>query len=599
MATRPYIAPEDLTPFEAQTILVFFNQATTAREIGDRIEIQGEYDVGTRVGQRILDRRAALGGAFTDVQQIADVPYVGPERFTEIVVVLTGRVPGATTIPPDVQAELDALRAALASAQPNRGITLSTARSEVFLGQPVVAIATVTDLATRRPKPAVTLTVSTSWGTLQSPFGMQLTEGEVVVVRTDANGRVKLTLRSPVDEQLTTLQRADLESALLLLDAQASSPEAARASLEAVASAYRIERNVQLRNAIDIHFRAQREAITAGINRGDVMHGWRIRQALVTAYVHAEGEGGAQTATAQLTALLPLRIRDWLAPFFRVYRDALERDSPLDDTLNRLQANNTDRTVLLDQLVGGMHSYVARERGLLGESAGQSVTDRSVRRFVSRSVATLPVDTQVSILPGLGIAAQNVRAAGRGSLGAVTQSRADVRTEVETITEPLGDLATLATEIEGVQAQLTQFQTGFTQFQNDLLTFNTNLTQFNTDYGVFEENLPIIIGLGNLDPGIIGGLGSFDPGIIGGAGQPGPIVAPGPGLAPGGAGIAGIAGAVTPPVTPVGDAGVRSRDDAAGRAPEGGADTPEGGSPPRTPRTPRGGGTPPDERGGP
>ena len=593
MSTRPYIAPEDLTPLEAQTILAFFNQATTAREIGDRIEIAGEYDVGTRVGQRILDRRAALGGTFTDVRQVADVPYVGPERFTEIVVVLTGRVPGTSNIPPEVQSELDALRAALAMVQPTCRIALSTARSESFLGQAVVVFATVTDLLTRRPKPAVALTVSTSWGTLQSPSGMLVAEGEVVVLRTDANGRVKLVLHSPVDEQLTAGQRVDLDSALVVLDAKAASPEAARTGLEALANTYRIERNVQLRNAIDIHFRAAREAITAGVNRSDLMHTWRIRQVLVTAYVHAEEEG-TQAATAQVTALLPLKIKDWLGPFFLVYREALERDAPLDSTLTGLQAGNTDSSVLLDQLLGGVHSYVARERGVLGESVGQSVTDRSVRRFVSRSIATLPVDTQLSILPGLNIAAQNVRAAGLGSLGAVTQSRADVRTEVATITEPLGDLATLATQMDSVQSQLTEFQSGYAQFQTDLLTFNTSYIQFNTDYGVFQENLPIIIGIGNLDPGIIGNL---DPGIIGAIGDPGPILTPG--SVPE-AGIAGIAGAVTPPVIPVGDAAVRAREDVAGRTPEGGgAAAPQGDESLRTPRPPRGGGTPPDERGGP
>jgi DNA uptake protein ComE-like DNA-binding protein len=49
--------------------------------------------VGVRIAQRILDRRGQLG-TFTDLRQVADVPLVGPERFTEIVTTLSGaRVP--------------------------------------------------------------------------------------------------------------------------------------------------------------------------------------------------------------------------------------------------------------------------------------------------------------------------------------------------------------------------------------------------------------------------------------------------------------------------------------------------------------------------
>jgi len=88
--TEKYIKPEDVSPREAQKVLDFLNAAKTAEEIADAVEIPGERDVGVGVGQHILDRRKDLGN-FTSLQQVYDVPQVGPERFTEIVTTLRER----------------------------------------------------------------------------------------------------------------------------------------------------------------------------------------------------------------------------------------------------------------------------------------------------------------------------------------------------------------------------------------------------------------------------------------------------------------------------------------------------------------------------
>lgn len=88
-----YIKPEDVSPQDAQKVLDFLNSAQSAAEIAEAVEIPSERDVGIRVSQHILDRREQLGG-FTNLQQVADVPQVGPERFTEIVTTLSGKQQG-------------------------------------------------------------------------------------------------------------------------------------------------------------------------------------------------------------------------------------------------------------------------------------------------------------------------------------------------------------------------------------------------------------------------------------------------------------------------------------------------------------------------
>lgn len=81
---KKYLKPEDVQLTEAKSVLAFLNAAKTAEEIADAVELPAEKDVGIRVAQNILDRRAQLGG-FKDLKQIYAVSQVGPERFSEIV----------------------------------------------------------------------------------------------------------------------------------------------------------------------------------------------------------------------------------------------------------------------------------------------------------------------------------------------------------------------------------------------------------------------------------------------------------------------------------------------------------------------------------
>ncbi len=98
--TENYMKPEDVDPQDAQKVLDFLNAAKSSTEIADAVEILNERDVGEMVASHILRRRQELGG-FTNLQQVADVQQVGPERFTEIIVTLRQRGVGG-----DVMAEV-------------------------------------------------------------------------------------------------------------------------------------------------------------------------------------------------------------------------------------------------------------------------------------------------------------------------------------------------------------------------------------------------------------------------------------------------------------------------------------------------------------
>src|SRR3990167_4412087 len=85
-----YLEPSDLSADQAQRVLDFLNRARSAPPLNLDIEFPGEPDIGIRLGQRLLDARAALGGSFTQISQGRAIRRSGPERFTEICVAARG-----------------------------------------------------------------------------------------------------------------------------------------------------------------------------------------------------------------------------------------------------------------------------------------------------------------------------------------------------------------------------------------------------------------------------------------------------------------------------------------------------------------------------
>ena len=81
---KAYLRLQDIKPAEARRVLAFLNTVRTAGEIVDAVKLVGGRDVGIKVAQNVLNRRAQLGG-FTDLKQVISVSQVGTERFTKII----------------------------------------------------------------------------------------------------------------------------------------------------------------------------------------------------------------------------------------------------------------------------------------------------------------------------------------------------------------------------------------------------------------------------------------------------------------------------------------------------------------------------------
>ena len=251
-----YLEPRDITAGDAQKVLDFLNAVGTAEEIATAVEFPGELDVGVRVGARILTRRAQLG-KFTSLQQVADVPQVGPERFTEIVVALARvHLAGLATVPlvADLQRQLRELQDELAALRAVAARPLVTVRPLVeapFLGEVVPLVITVVD-AEGEPAVDAAVDLVATWGRLRASDGYSVDEGAALTVRTDIFGRVDATLTPPTSEDLQDVQQAALETSLATLDHSAPTPAEAVDGLRELARQYRWEAASDLRHAVDV-----------------------------------------------------------------------------------------------------------------------------------------------------------------------------------------------------------------------------------------------------------------------------------------------------------------------------------------------------------
>jgi len=102
------IRPEAVAPATAQKILAFLNEAQTAQQLAGEFELPNEPDLGLQLGAHILERRAELGGTFTDLAQLLTVKRVGRVRFTRIVRSILGDVEGL--VRPEDVSDADAQR---------------------------------------------------------------------------------------------------------------------------------------------------------------------------------------------------------------------------------------------------------------------------------------------------------------------------------------------------------------------------------------------------------------------------------------------------------------------------------------------------------
>lgn len=487
-----YLQPGDLDPIQAQKVLDFLNRpAITAEQLGIEIEFPGEPDIGVRLGQRLLDARAALGGAFTSIHQVRAVRLIGPERFTEICIAALG-------FAPERWVELfwgGAPNAA--AAETGYAVTLDVTPQPAWLGQPLAVTVRVTDRA-GEPRAAVPVTVHTGAGRLVWMYGFQRLEGAAVTVLSGADGTAVLELVREPGEPLSELHHAALHTALASLDVNALSPVDLRADFRRLAELYLNDRSWNLRRAIDIHVRDHREAMLAAINPGRWRIEWPVDSVLLQADALA-GAGGQAVARAVTTVVWKNWVGAWLEFFGELLRERAKFASGFRDVARQA----TDAGVI-GALLGEAQRFVAGQSGRTALWLGQKTVTEAVAKFTNQDLSKLPLEARAAVLTQLETAAREVERTNLGSFTLVSTAKAELGGKLAGVdlvalerlarAEALlaqvdghaqrveGLAAQVATQSARVTTDIAAFDASRAQLDDRLVGLQTNVTTLQNDF---------------------------------------------------------------------------------------------------------------------
>lgn len=536
------LQPADLSETETATVLDFFNSTSNAEAIARTIEFPDELDIGVNLARRLLLQRTQLGGRFETLEQLAATPYIGPERFTEIVSALTGRPlydNNANADLPLLARELARLQRQMARLSSSGGsskiITLSTLESPTFVGREVPLLLRVTDSSSHQPVADTTITLSTQWGYLSQYQNLGHHQGRVTEVVTDYNGEARFYHIPPHNDWLSTEQQSALSSALTLLNPNAESPLADSEGFQLLAQRYMHQRNQPLRQAIDCYFVEQKKYLEQSFSVRNWLHQWVFEDVAIQATLrsHAlqisDSEHASNTdnqlSSGQIEAqgLLTFRLKRWLGAWYMSLQNQFQQQNVLQDELNQAREAVGDKPALSDYLMTRLHSFIAGSRGIAEETVSQQAADRAIQGFIIDGMADLSAATQAALFPALNIASQTIRSTGMGTLAAVTQTRSELKKDIARVSTEFdrGQFDQLNTRLAALEPRLNDFDNRYAQFtqdyqrfdsnyrsfdnnlqsfNNDFQSFRGDYTQFNTDYGDFRGELGNVRGdLGNFD----------------------------------------------------------------------------------------------------
>lgn len=465
-----YLTPEEVSAKHAHEVLDFLNQAPNAKTIAEAVEFPHELDVGIRVAQRILNRRAELHG-FRTLDELYAVPYVGPERFTEIVVSLSGARP-PRTIGAVSRAELAELRRTvdLLRSLVEAGVQarLWSLQGTIWLGQNATLLAHVQDAA-GRPLVDQPVTFTTTWGELSALSGVQAITGNAVTARTNDVGLVELRLGTRFQATLSDAQRVALELAVGRLPLAAAWPTAANAELNDLVQQYRAPASDDLREAIDAAFREYGSSAQHAEHRGQALARWGLIPVSIACFVHDEGDDRGRRHLALVTHTMT--VRNWLPAFLASFEHDVSADRRLAAELKRAPTNIRDANVFLNDVFISVKAFVNTERGELGQTIRTRAAQGELQQFFQANVAALPQDLRLSALAGVGDASTTIGQGGLPMFKAIDATRRDLTRSFTFNTDLLGSA------LERVQTDLQSVQTNLqTQFTGQLSALESSLS---------------------------------------------------------------------------------------------------------------------------
>ena len=522
-----YLTPQDVSASDTLLVLAFLNSVTTADEIASGIEIPNELDIGVNLGQRLLDARAEYGGAYISLDQLMAVPLIGPERFTEIVTVVTGKsaleiatagLENASTVQMlALTSQFNDLKRSLDSTegldQTRYRIELNVLEETPFLGEIVNFKLKVVDRFRQVTKANMPVTIETNWGILRHSRGYKISQGSVFKTQTGVDGQVQFQLYTPTSEPLTVDQQSELCNALAKLSDDAQVPNDARRDFVYLTSLYKHPLNRDLRDAVDIHYKSRQDHLVNTLNMPTSIYSWSYEQALVRVYLHPHydiNDMNHEKSTVLTMAAMPIEYRDWLAPWYQIYKEELLQEAKLSQALAGSLAYSEDENGLASQMISNVQSFISGQNGLLGERAGQQVSNEVITRLMTDNLSTLTNNTRATLYSLVNQAPDGIQASGKGSIAVANQVSVEVgrKTGVfdknlalaEQLSQLEQNFSVYEVKIKDIEARtgsinfdqlfadLDQFNNNYASFDTRYSTFDSQYTSFNVDYTVFNRD---------------------------------------------------------------------------------------------------------------
>lgn len=498
-----YLEPKDIGEADTQKVLAFLNTVASADEIATSVEIPDELDIGEKLGQRILNARAELGGRFDNLSQLYAVPLIGPERFTEIITEITGKSAlnilsaqiqsGEQVASLTAQAErLSRLLQQMEELDPKRfAIELSVRDDIPYLGEVIPIRVRVWDRHRLEYKANMPVTVETNWGHLRWSRGYSRQQGAVVHSKTRVSGEITCDLYTNTVEPLTEPQQYELSNALRKLDHGGKIPENVQESLQQMVTRYQHPLNVDLRSAVDIHYRSRQQRLAETVNFSASLYSWQYEQALIRVYLHPSESKDSTTVIAM--AAITVELRDWLSPWFQVYKQALLGADGLNETINNALTYSEDEKDLVNHVVSGVHSFIAGQNGLVGERVGQQASREIITKLMKDKAVGLSNTSQATLYTVLNEAPTSITARSKGSIAVANEVAVDVGRN-QGVYEAVAKVDSVTQQIDSLNASVNNINSRVTDFETatsgiDFHELNDNLSQFNTQYSSFMSEV--------------------------------------------------------------------------------------------------------------
>lgn len=415
------LKPESVSFEDARKILDAINKITTIDGMIELLNAPGESDLGTGIAKRILSAKDKLGGFFTDLKQIDQIPLIGPERFSDIVRVVLEKTNVSSQPFNQDQflaqeiVRLSAQVAALAKGSTSSSVSLTCTPSYAFLGQSITVKIQVRTVGENTPLVNEPVIVFASGGQLQPSNAPD--SGNCYF--TDCNGTVNVTFLPATSEELLYEHWSALETFFYQLSADTlatPSPQSILDKLVSLAESYYWPINVELREAIDILNKTFGSGIDTAVFRSGCLDRWRVNDTLITA-AHIDALtiqnncGPVKSSSAYLIKLV-----NWLEPFFYCLTNVVASKNTLSSDFASNIKNGVHGTDIVQGIYSQADSFIRNGRGQAGSYLSKQEAGSAMRKFFTQNAKTLDPSDQLQLMETVAQSAAQLEQIDRTSL---------------------------------------------------------------------------------------------------------------------------------------------------------------------------------------